>query len=252
MCLRDSSHSLLSFTALIHCSHSLLSFTALIHCSHSLLSLSALIHCSHSLLSFTALIHCSHSLLSLSALIHCCHSLRSFTALIHCSHSLPASPCAVAIAQTTLQVIILIRVDSSSGCRVSIIYRIEGCNPRMERLTNGIMGFTPRLPHQMFRSSDLQGAPSLIPDETATVTDHLNRMCDRHCTLPGLQLCRKFALLSPGDALFKQHTHTYRNLFAAAATWRSSASRSGTCRTDLDRYSAFLPCMQSRDLFTRV
>jgi hypothetical protein len=54
------SHSLLSFTLLIHSSHTLLSYTLLIHSSHTLLSYTPLIHSSHTLLSYTPLIHSSH------------------------------------------------------------------------------------------------------------------------------------------------------------------------------------------------
>jgi hypothetical protein len=82
------SHTLLSYTALIHYSHTLLSYTPLVHSSRTLLSCTPLMHSFPTLFSYAPLIHSSCTLLSYTPLMRSSHALLSYTPLIHSSHTL--------------------------------------------------------------------------------------------------------------------------------------------------------------------
>jgi serine/threonine protein kinase len=68
--LHEGTHTVLSYSPLIHSSHTLLSYTPVIHSSHTLLSYTPPIHSSHTVLSYSPVIHSSHTL---------SHTLLSYT-----------------------------------------------------------------------------------------------------------------------------------------------------------------------------
>jgi hypothetical protein len=75
------SHTLISYTRLIHSSHTLVSYTL----SHTPLSYTRLVHSPHTL---TLLIHSPHTLF----LIHSSHTLSLYTLFIHSSPTLARIP----------------------------------------------------------------------------------------------------------------------------------------------------------------
>lgn len=98
--------------------HTLLPYTAVMHCCHTLLPYTAAIFCCHALLPYTAATHCCHILLSYIAATHCCHILLPSTATSSTAiHFCPTVPENLPHCNTEQWAVLLISGSASNYLR---------------------------------------------------------------------------------------------------------------------------------------